>query len=320
VTRSVRRAISTRIGWLGFALATGVCAARAPVPPPPVASGTAAVATSGTAATATPGTAALLGSMATLVGLVAEPAHLAAWAQKIDGGQAPLGSYLDELLGTERFAAEVMPALLFAAFVNVRNYYALPSAFVLKRPPDTDGPLYLRAPCAAEEAVTVRPWWDLRSEVKICPDSYRPNKWTLAPHEHSYRTAMVLACDSQVGSPELETSSLCGCGPNLIRCLRDEDQYDQFTQSFMDEVKRTTAYVVEHDLPMATLFTGNATFRDRNAELYYRRQKISAAGRRTDSGRRATRSGPGSTRACSPRRRSSTGSPIGGSGSAATTR
>ena len=50
-----------------------------------------------------------------------------------------------------------MPALLFAAFVNVRNYYALPSAFVLKRSPDTDGPLYLRAPCAVEEAVTVRP-------------------------------------------------------------------------------------------------------------------------------------------------------------------
>lgn len=225
-------------------------------------------------ATAMPDTAALLGSMATLVGLVAEPAHLAAWARKIDSGQALLSNYLDEILGTERFAAEVMPALLFAAFVNVRNYYALPSAFVLKHSPDPGAPLYLRAPCTVEEAVTVRPWWDLGAEVKVCPDSYRPNKWTLAPHEHSYRTAMVLACDSQVGSPELETRSLCGCGPNLIRCLRDEDQYNQFTQSFMDEVKRTTAYVVEHDLPMATLFTGNATFRDRNVELYYRRQKI----------------------------------------------
>jgi hypothetical protein len=87
---------------------------------------------------------------------------------------------------------------------------------------------------------------------------------------------MALSCDSQVGSPELETHSLCGCGPNLIRCLRDEEQYNQFNRSFMDEIKRTTAYVVEHDLPMATLFTGNATFRDRNVELYYRRQKIGA--------------------------------------------
>jgi hypothetical protein len=87
---------------------------------------------------------------------------------------------------------------------------------------------------------------------------------------------MALSCDSQIGSPELETHSLCGCGPNLIRCLRDEDQYNQFNRSFMDEVKRTTAYVVEHDLPMVTLFTGNSTFRDRNVELYYRRQKIGA--------------------------------------------
>ncbi len=219
-------------------------------------------------------TAELLGAMSTLVGLVAEPAHLAEWAKKIDGGRAPLDSYIDEILATDRFASEVMPSLLFAAFVNVRNYYALPFAFVLKRAPG--GPLYLRTPCAADDAIAVRPWWDLHSEVKICPDSYRPSKWTLAPKEHSYRTTQALSCDSQVGSPELETNSLCGCGPNLIRCLRDEDQYNQFNRSFMDEIKRTTAYVVEHDLPMATLFTGNATFRDRNVELYYRRQKIGA--------------------------------------------
>jgi hypothetical protein len=214
--------------------------------------------------------------MGTLVGLVIEPVQLAAWAKKIDSGQASLDSYIDEILGTERFAVEVMPSLLFAAFVNVRNYYALPYSFVLKHEPDANAPLYLRAPCSADEAVAVHPWWDLHAEVKVCPDSYRPDKWTLAPNEHSYKTAIALSCDSQVGSPELETNSLCGCGPNLIRCLRDDDQYNQFTRSFMDEVKRTTAYVVEHDLPMASLFTGNSTFRDRNVELYYRRQKIGA--------------------------------------------
>jgi hypothetical protein len=230
----------------------------------------------GSAAPGTPGTPELLAAMAALVGLVIEPARLATWAKKIDGEHAPLDGYIDEILGTERFAGEVMPSLLFAAFVNVRNYYALPIAFVLKHSSDPGAPLYLRAPCSADEAVTVRPWWDLHAEVKVCPDSYRPDKWTLAPNEHSYRTAIALSCDSQVGSPELETNSLCGCGPNLIRCLRDEDQYNQFNRSFMDEVKRTTAYVVEHDLPMATLFTGNATFRDRNVELYYRRQKIGA--------------------------------------------
>jgi hypothetical protein len=245
--------------------------ATAPQAPAAAASGSAA-----TAATAEPGTPELLASMGTLVGLVIEPIHLAEWAKKLDSGQAPLDSYIDEILETERFAGEVMPSLLFAAFVNVRNYYALPYAFVLKHLPDANAPLYLRAPCSVDAAVTVRPWWDLHAEIKVCPDAYRPDKWTLAPNEHSYRTPVALSCDSQVGSPELETNPLCGCGPNLIRCLRDDDQYNQFNRSFMDEVKRTTAYVVEHDLPMASLFTTNSSFRDRNVELYYRRQKIGA--------------------------------------------
>ncbi len=217
-------------------------------------------------------TAEMLATMATLVGASPESASVETWAQKIDRGEAPLDGYLDQLLATERFGREVIPSLMFASFVNVRNYYALPSAMILKHA--ADGTMYLRAPCAAADAVRVHPWWDLDAEVKVCPDSYRPDKWMLEPGEHSYKTAMVLACDSQVGSPELETHSLCGCGPSLIRCLRDEDQYNQLTQSFMAEVKQTTAYVVDHDLPMASLFTGNATFRDRNAELYYRRQNI----------------------------------------------
>lgn len=260
-----------RATWAGLALAAAACTNTATLAPPPSSSPP-------PAAPSPPGTAALLDAMGSLVGVAASSSHLAEWAQKIDRGEAPLDGYIDEILATERFGSEVIPSLVFAAFVNVRNYYALPSAFVLKRPPQPGGALYLRAPCTATEAITVRPWWDLRSEVKICPDSYRPDKWTLEPGEHSYRTSLVLACDSQVGSPELETHSLCGCGPNLIRCLRDEDQYNQLTRSFMDEVKRTTAYVVAHDLPMSTLFTGNSTFRDRNVELYYRRQKIGALG------------------------------------------
>jgi hypothetical protein len=245
---------------------------------PALAAGSVAIAASpalaATKAALAPDTAALLGAMGALVGFIVPPAHLAEWAKKIDDGRATLDGYIDEILGTERFADEIVPSLMFAAFVNVRNYYALPSAFVLKHPAEPDGPLYLRSPCDDAEAILVRPWWDLRAEVKVCPDSYRPDKWTLSPGEHSYRTAMTLSCDSQVGSPELETASLCGCGPNLIRCMRDDDQYNQFNRSFMNEVKRTAAYVVEHDLPMSTLFTGNSTFRDRNVELYYRRQKI----------------------------------------------
>ena len=223
-----------------------------------------------------PDTATILGSMASLVGASQDPNELAEWVRKIDGGE-PIGSYIDELLRDERFGREVVPALLFGAFVNVRNYYALPSGFILKQSTDDGTPVfYLRAPCAPRDAIAVRPWWSLGAEVKVCPDAYRPEKWTMQPEEHSYRSRMVLTCDSQVGSPELETKPLCGCGPNLIRCLRDEEHYEQLNRSLMNEVKQTTAYVVDQDLPLAALFTGNATFRDRNAELYYRRQKIGA--------------------------------------------
>lgn len=220
-------------------------------------------------------TAELLGAMAMLTGHVPEPAWLDEWNRKIHASPAALDRYIDELLANERFANEIIPSLVFGSFVNVRNYYAVPSAFVLKQD-DPKDPLYLRSPCAVSDAVRVQPWWDLESEVRVCPDAYRPKKWTLDAGEHSYRTPTVLACDSQVGSPEAETHPLCGCGPNLIRCMRDEDQYNELNISLMEEVKRTAAYVVERDLPMSTLFTANATFRDRAAELYYRRQKIGA--------------------------------------------
>jgi hypothetical protein len=278
VTRAARPGTRTRAGSLALALvaagALAACSKAASDAPPPAPSSSPAG--SSPAATGPAGTAVLLGSMATLVGLVADPAHLVEWARKIDGGEAQLAGYLDEILGSERFAREVVPSLVFGAYVNVRNYYAVPAAFVLKRSAEPDAPFYLRTPCAASEAVAVRPWWNLGAEVAVCPEAYRPDKWTLAPGEHSYRTQTVLACDSQIGSPELDAGSPCGCGPNLIRCARDEDHYNELNHSLMDELKRTTAYVVEHDLPMATLFTGNSTFRDRNAELYHRRQRIGA--------------------------------------------
>lgn len=256
-----------------LAIAAAACSSSAPAAPV-VAAGSSAP-TEPASPSAPPTTARLLDSMATLVGHAGDPAKIGDWARRIDGGTEKIETYIDELLASDRFGREVMPALLFGSFVNVRNYYALPIAFVLKRAGD-DEPLYLRAPCKDADAVKVNPWWDLGTEIRVCPDAYRPEKWTMTAEEHSYRTRTVLTCDSQVGSPELEQSPLCGCGPNLIRCLRDEDQYNEFNKSFMDEVKRTTEYVVDHDLPIATLFTGNSTFRDRNVELYYRRQKIGA--------------------------------------------
>lgn len=238
--------------------------------------GTAVSQPSPTVAPGKPSTADVLGGMATLVGLVPAPGYIEDWAAKIDGGKAQIGAFIDEILNNERFASDVIPSLVFGSYVNVRNYYALPSSFVLKRGDTLDAPLYLREPCAPSEAVKVRPWWALETEVAVCPDAYRPEKWTMAADEHSYKTKAPLSCDSQIGSPEAETTSLCGCGPNLIRCLRDAEQYDAINASLANEVKLTTAHVVKNNWPMASLFTTNGSFRDRNAELYYRRQKIGA--------------------------------------------
>lgn len=216
----------------------------------------------------------LLEAMQRLVGLSAQASYVQSWVQRIDAGQASIDGFIDEILSTDRFGSEVVPSLVFGSYVNVRNYYALPSGFVLRQTPE--GVYYLREPCLAGASVTVTPWWNLRTEVRVCPDSYRPEVWTVSPNANSYVTKTTMACDSQIGSPELETSSVCGCGPKLIRCVRDTDQFEQLKSSLIDEVKRTVAYVVQHDLPIATLFTGNSTFRNRDAELYYRRQKIGA--------------------------------------------
>ncbi len=222
-----------------------------------------------------PSTVSLLSTLARLVGSATDATSLESWAGRVDSDPTQLGSYIDEILKNDRLAKDIIPSMIFGSFVNVRSYYAVPSAFVLKQS-GAGKPFYLRAPCEPAQAVSVRPWWDLQDEIRVCADAYQPTKWTLAAGEHDFPTTAVLTCDSQIGSPEVETHPVCGCGPNLIRCLPDEAHYDELNRSLMDEVKATVQYVVEQDLPIATLFTNNATFRDRNAEGYYRRQRIGA--------------------------------------------
>lgn len=209
-------------------------------------------------------------------GAVPEDAS-ARWTERIESGKATKAQLVDELIRSPRLGRDVLPSLIFGPYLNVLNYYALPSGYVLqKTEPDDEGKFvyYLRRPCKLAEAVEVHPWWDLRREVLVCPDSYRPKRWAMAPKEHAYKSEMPLSCDSQVGSPEKERSPLCGCGPNLIRCLKDFSAYKRMHSSMKEEIEQTTAHVVENDLPMRTLFTANATFRDRNVEYLYRRRRI----------------------------------------------
>lgn len=222
-----------------------------------------------------PGPAELLTTMATLAGESPSPDTILDWVSYLERKDQTIDDYIEFILSGPRFGRTVVPSLLFGSFVNMRNYYAYPSGFNLQS--TKDGVLYLREPCAKDKAVKVAPWWDLGNPVLVCEDSYQPERWTMAPDEHEYRSKMRLTCDSQVGSPEKELQPLCGCGPNLIRCLKSGASYLQSLDSIRDEVRDTTAYVVDKNLPMSSLFTMNETVRDRHVEAHYRRRMIGAS-------------------------------------------
>ncbi len=219
-------------------------------------------------------TAVLVERIAALTGGGVSHHEVLNWSLRIDHSN-DWGEFLDARLSSEAFSRSLMPALIFGLYFSAANYYAVPSGFILQVQASAGGPIYyLREPCKPEEAEEVTPWWALKGKVRICPDSYRPDQWVVAPNTGTYHSKMPISCDSQVGSPENETASICGCGPYLIRCLPSRELYDAFNRSMRNEVAQTTAYVVENDLPLETLFTGRETFRDRNVELIYRRQLI----------------------------------------------
>ena len=118
----------------------------------------------------------------------------------------------------------------------------LHEGYVLSRQDTPGGPvLYLREPCAPEQAERVHPWWAPGTEVRVCPEAHRPDRWvepTTGRH-----------CSAVTSSPGQESVPYCGCGPNLLRCFRDEEQQVAFTRSMVEEIGLTTAYVIQQELP-----------------------------------------------------------------------
>lgn len=208
-----------------------------------------------------------------------DPEVLTNWAFSIQSGDKSIDDFLDVLVESPGLGVQVAPSLIFGAYLNVHNYYVMPTGYNLKQSePDDKGRVihFIREPCKADEAVSVEPWWALDTKILVCPDTYRPERWTIDVNEHDYKSRMPLACDSQVGSPEKESKSICGCGPNLIRCMPGVEQYMEHHASIKNEVRMTTAHVVENDMPLDQLFVGNETFRDRRAEFLYRRRRVGA--------------------------------------------
>lgn len=200
------------------------------------------------------------------------PEQLATWSRRIDRGEATVEQYIDELLASPAFAEVVAPELILGEALVGWPLHVTRFSFVLETTPKSEGPpiYYLTKPCQRGAAVRVHPWWDLHGEVLVCPDAYRPGVWrtrTSKDAEHS--------CDALDASPVFGNSG-CGCGPNLIRCLRDDADLDERSASAHAELRGTVRYVVEHDLPFAALFSGRSTFHDRKMELTYRAWRIEA--------------------------------------------
>lgn len=204
------------------------------------------------------------------------PDELATWTRRIDRGATTVEAYIDDLLASPAFAETVAPEMILGEALFVSPVHLGRWTFALRTTPEPEGPpiYYLTRPCARTAAVRVHPWWDMRGEVLVCPDAHRPDVWqprTAKDAEHT--------CDALDASPVLGDSG-CGCGPNLIRCVRGEGDDDVRAASAHAELRDTVRYVVEHDLPFATLFSGRSTFHDRTMELLYRAWRIEAEQRR----------------------------------------
>jgi hypothetical protein len=196
------------------------------------------------------------------------PAELDGVAARLDAGTLTLPAYIDTLLASRAFTDDVAPLVILRA-LSSSVALAAPHGFVLQHTAGATPIYYLHEPCAAAQAVQVKPWWDLDHPVAVCPDSYLPAKWV---------------GDVPKGQPETGCLSItsmvwgygCGCGPVLERCFPSAERKAEMGPSLQDEIRRSVAHATTLDRPLAEIFTSNATWRDRNAEFIRRTQIIEA--------------------------------------------
>ncbi len=116
--------------------------------------------------------------------------------------------------------------------------------------------------CTEDEALQVRPWWATDTQVWVCPSAYQPEK---------------LFHKDGIFCPNITSAHLkdeCGCGPYLMLCYRDEEQRNEMRAALYNEMTRTVQRNVEHNDPIAELFTQKDTFREPFAEFQERRNAV----------------------------------------------
>lgn len=189
------------------------------------------------------------------------------WINALQQGDKSTDDYIAFLLNTSSFAQAIAPGVFVGPrFLDRWKMFGINDVrSALKRTKTKDGReiLHLREACAPAEAVKVHPWWDISSEVLVCRDSYRPK---LLRYGTGGRTSY---CGAQWKQEK------CGCGPNLLRCAVAGKHVQRLTKKAQQEVLMTTAHIVENDLPIASLFTTNKTYRDWETEFLYLQQELS---------------------------------------------
>ena len=191
------------------------------------------------------------------------PATEAELAKLAAGGysSADLSKYIDELVRRPAIAS-VASRVLRLIGGGVRAVFA--DAILKQHVVGKDTVYYLHEPCDPKQAETVKPWWDLDSKVLVCPEAHRPTVFR-AP-DGNYCTGVYAA--------PYQPNSACGCGPNLIRCMRSEADKDAFRKAITAEATGTVAWVVNNDLPLPALFSSQESHRTPMAELLYQRWMI----------------------------------------------
>ena len=174
---------------------------------------------------------------------------------------AAYASYIDELLRRPSVTAIAGRVLR----IGGNPSRALLADTVLKQHTvGKDVVYYTQQPCDVKQAELVKPWWALDTKVLVCPEAHRPTVFR-AP-DGNYCSG-VYAAPYQPGSP-------CGCGPNLIRCMRSEQDREAFSKALVAEAGATLGWIVNKDLAIETLFTSTESHRQPLAELLYQRWKI----------------------------------------------
>jgi hypothetical protein len=190
---------------------------------------------------------------------------LAANAKKLKDGTLTVDAYIDDLL-SKPMGPRLSKDLVVDPSDPVKDRHPLPVHSILRNFKDGGEPIYyLKKECEPSEAVKVAAWWAPGTEVKVCPDSYRPD----VKGDDQGRT-----CGASMLAPR--ETDICGCGPRLMYCTKDEDQFRSMQDQIQDELLMTSAYVVDHDMPIESLFTMNETVRGNTAEAMYRRARVAA--------------------------------------------